>query len=388
MCVDTLFTPAASQERKYSGFQLFQRVLHDAPAEFVPVLFTQNLVRCLMNQLSSQERYLHRAAEKTTMCIIGRVKSRPDSRVPILRALLTMPYGDINFDRITKSKTIESLLSQSGHSDFKELIGFYEELLLKPGIQDEKIAAMRRLVAADQLVSAVRNMQLNPTDSGHHHLNETEFLKNVLHLFSRYVYFDLEILADSPSRPSPPITPSTRDTFRIRISSCLAYLVAKRIAPANLSYDLIHIFHDQKSESEYGIPLLEADETVLQVINRAWEIVEEANLVSEAKSSDSTKKDYYRSIKLLYSLTILQVYNADVDAVGVLEELNDCFEGLLHKKKIDNVSNTLVEILLSFASKQSQLFRRLTQQVFTVYAPDIDEMGLQSMLKVCDLLFR
>lgn len=389
MCVDTLFTSISSQERKYWGFALFQRVLHDAPVELVPTLFTQNLVRCLINQLSSQERFLHRAAEKTTMCIIGRAKSGPDSRIPILRALLTAPYGDINFDRITKSKTVENLLSLSDRSDHKELIAFYEELLLRPGIQDEKFAAMRRLVGADQLVFAVRNMQLNPTDSGHHHPNDTEFVKNALHLFSRCAYFDLEILEDAhPSRPSPPITPSTRDAFRSRILSCLAYLVAKRIAPADLSYDLIHILHNQKSESEFGVPLLEADETVLQVIKRAWEIVEEANLVVEAESSDLTKKDYYRSIKLLYSLTILQVYNADADAVSVLEELNDCFEGLLHKKKIDNVSNTLVEILLSFASKQSQLFRRLTQLVFTAYAPEIDNMGLQSMLKVCDPFFR
>jgi len=360
-------------------------VIHDAPADLIPAMFTQNFVRCLMNQLSSPERFLHRVAEKTTLSIIGRAISGPDSKIPILKALLTAPYGDINFDRITKSKTVENLLSQSSLSDSKELIAFYEELLLRPGVQDEKVAATRRLVAADQLVSAVRNRQLKPTDSGHYHPSDTDFIGNVLRLFSRCAYFELDTLANSHAgRPSPPISLSTRNTFRTRISSCLAYLVAKRVDPAEFSYDLICIFHDESNESDFGTPLLEADETVFRVIKRAWEILRKANSVSEAKSSDSTKRHYYCSIKLLYSLTILQVYNADADAVYVLEELNDCFDELLHEKKVENVSTTLVEILLSFASKQSQLFRRLTQQVFTAFAPDVDDIGLQSMVKVCD----
>lgn len=340
-----------------------------------------------MNQLSSPERFLHRAAEKTTMSIIGRARSGPNSRISILKALLTAPYGDISFDRITKSKTVDSLLSQSDRSDSEQLIAFYEELLLRPGIQDEKVAAIRRLVAADQLVAAIRNMHLKPTDNGDYPPSDIEFIGNVLRLFSRFAYFDLETLTDVPSRPSPPITPPTRDTLRTRISSCLAYLIAKRVDPADVSYDLICIFHDENNESELGSPLLEADETVHQVIERAWEILGKANSVSEAKSSDSTKRYFYRSIKLLYSMTILQVYNADADAVSVLEELNDSFEGLLHKKKVQNISTTLMGILLSFASKQSQLFRRLTQQVFTACTPSIDDIGLQSMVKVCDLLF-
>jgi len=388
MCVDTLFATASSEERKYWGFLLFQRVIHDAPVEFIPGLFTQNLVRCLMNQLSSPKRFLHRAAGKTTKSIIGRAASEPESRIPILKALLTAPYGDINFDRITKTKTVETLLSHSNHSDFKQLTAFFGELLLRPGSQDEKDAVSRRLVAADQIVSTVRNMHLESTDSGRHP-SGTFLIKGILDLFSKCAYFDLETLPNTnPGRPSPPISQSTRNIFRTRISSCIAYLVAKAIDSADFSCNLIRTIQDGDEHAGFGTPLLEADDTVRQVITRAWEILDEAESRSKAESSKSSKANYYRSVKLLYSLTILQVYNEDLDAVGMLGELNDCFEGLLHKKSTGKGSATLVEILLSFASRPSQLFRRLAQQVFTACAPDVDETGLQSMVKVADPSFR
>lgn len=74
-------------------------------------------------------------------------------------------------------------------------------------------------------------------------------------------------------------------------------------------------------------------------------------------------------------MTILQIYNGDADAVSMLDELQFCYSKFLGDEKsqeeTSDASDTLVEILLSFASKQSQLFRRMSEQVFGAFADKV-----------------
>lgn len=81
-------------------------------------------------------------------------------------------------------------------------------------------------------------------------------------------------------------------------------------------------------------------------------------------------------------MSILQIYNGESEAVEMLEELNNYVEGLLQGASFDKGSATVVEILLSFVSKPSQLFRQLGYRISTSCAWAIDETGLQSMIKV------
>lgn len=89
-------------------------------------------------------------------------------------------------------------------------------------------------------------------------------------------------------------------------------------------------------------------------------------------------------------MTILQVYNGDADAVSMLDELGFCYSkiwGHENSEKGDisvasGASTALVEILLSFASKPSQLFRRMSEQVFSVFADRMTPDALQSLISV------
>jgi DNA polymerase phi len=105
------------------------------------------------------------------------------------------------------------------------------------------------------------------------------------------------------------------------------------------------------------------------------------------------KDEAAHAFTLLYSMTILQVFNGDADAVSMLNELDFCYSKLWGKKKSEkedefDASNALVEILLSFASKPSQLFRRIGEQVFGVFAPQITADGLQSLISVSQSLLQ
>lgn len=86
-------------------------------------------------------------------------------------------------------------------------------------------------------------------------------------------------------------------------------------------------------------------------------------------------------------MTVLQVYSGDPDAVSMLDELEFCYTKFVGEdsktKDTSDASDALVEILLSFASKQSQLFRRMSEQVFGAFADQVTENGLESLISVC-----
>ena len=379
---DTLFAASSSEERKYSGFLLFQRMLTTVPVQILLDIFTKNLMRCLINQLASPERYLHRAAEKSIKAILTRARSDPKARAPILKALLAPPNGDVNFDKTTKSKTIENLTSLVNDPAFGQAIEIYSDLILRPGVEDEKTAASRRQSAADQLLSAVRSTQQHPTKEV---LAKSECLvsiRSILALLANYAYFDIESDPDDRGiNPSPRISQASRDIFRTRVSSCLSSLLAKPIdEPSYFAYELVCHIRGQQENANQNNLVLKADDNVRSVLEKAWQILGKVHIQSSLNPGKEAQ--FLRSLELLYSLTILQVYNEETDAAEILVELNHSFKPLLHKKKCSQEAATLIEILLSFVAKPSQLFRRLAQEVFTAYASELDGTALQSMVEV------
>lgn len=77
----------------------------------------------------------------------------------------------------------------------------------------------------------------------------------------------------------------------------------------------------------------------------------------------------------------------------MLDELEFCYAKFLGDKDKDNeksekgdvsdASDALVEILLSFASRSSRLFRRVSEQVFGAFADQVTADGLDSLISVC-----
>ena len=351
-------------------------MITNAPTHLLPYIFSKNFMRCLMNQLASPERYLHRTAERAKSSILARARSSPDVRFLILRALLMEPYGDINFDRTTKTKTVESLLAHIDNTTLKQMVPLYDALILRPGVRDEKAAASTRIAAADQLVFAVRNLPPENIEHDSESLWASGVVLMVLSLLIKYAYFDLENVPDGQNnKPSPLISQGSRQMFRSRISSCLTHLTAQSKDPGLVPYHLMLAIRRWEEESTSGGLLLVVNDTIREVIESTWKRMKEIALEAVKAPQDSSKGQYLRSLRLLYSLTLLQVYNEDAEAVSMLEELVDM-------KNVQEGSATLVEVLLSFSSKPSQLFRRLSQQVFTACASFVDEVGLQSMFKV------
>lgn len=110
---------------------LFQKVIEAATSygKLLPSVFSHNLVRCLINHVQEKDRFLHRAADKSLKVLISAVEANPKLLVTILPCLIG-GHGTYNFDRVTKTKTIERLLNLVGDSSATAVINILVELAL------------------------------------------------------------------------------------------------------------------------------------------------------------------------------------------------------------------------------------------------------------------
>ncbi|EHL02686.1 putative DNA polymerase V [Glarea lozoyensis 74030] len=126
---ENLFSKDASRERKFWGLLLFQKMFQDPQKyeKLLPAIFSRNLVRCLINHVSEEDRFLNKSAEKSLNVLIQAVESNPTLLATVLPRLIS-ENGTYNFDRLTKTKTIEKLLGFVDENNAKSIV----KILVKP----------------------------------------------------------------------------------------------------------------------------------------------------------------------------------------------------------------------------------------------------------------
>jgi DNA polymerase phi len=152
--VESLFSSSASPTRKYWGFQVFLKALTHPhmSADKMCFLFTKNLMRCWINQLSGKDRLLNKAAQQVVRvfffffsffhsfvlivrCLQASSIPRLVQRNPTLGFTLILQLTGINgserFDKLTRTKTVEFILAAmdaEGISNYiKWLLGQFDD---------------------------------------------------------------------------------------------------------------------------------------------------------------------------------------------------------------------------------------------------------------------
>ncbi|KEY78399.1 DNA polymerase V [Aspergillus fumigatus] len=370
-----LFASSSSEERKYWGFLVFIKVLGECPLQLASVVFTKNLVRCLTNQLAVEDRYLHRMAVKAAKSIQARVAKDPEFAAASVIGLMGSA-GSVTFDQATKTKTIEKIVVEANLDALKQIVPFFEKLIASRGADDAKAAAASRQSLAGLLLSIVRS-RASANDESQDGLQAV--LEQILFTFVRFGYF----LPKDEAAVQPALTQQSQELFRNRISSCLNSLIANPKYATTLPYAVVKKIRDAAKSEEYGKFIINMDETLRDSVKTAFKSLKKLS------SMEKNEVSGVEAFKLLYSMTILQVYNGDADAVSMLDELDFCYTKFLGDKKskdeeASDASDALVEILLSFASKQSQLFRRMSEQVFGAFADKVTENGLESLVSILE----
>lgn len=371
-----LFHASSSAERKALGFQVLAMAVNSAPSPLIRQLFTPNLTRCIINQRAGSQRYLFDAAKAALNSVVARSKQDPSSTAGLIQGLIE--EGAANFDQATKTKTIETLLSQSNSEALAGIVNFIQKLMRKPNAKhgEQAQADAQRRMLADLLLSIVRTHK-EPTDlfvkhdSKQKNATPATWLNSVLDTFIELGYCEP---AES-DEVSPALSDSSKSICRSRLSSCVAQLMNLPLADASTAvYGLLKALRSSKRSYFQST----ASKETKALVKRTDKAIQDAQ-DKVAKTKNQSKAATAQAFALLFAMSVFQIYNEEPDAVPVLEDLHACAGDW--GKDTDSAS-VLIELLLSFVSKQSALFRKLAEQVFSAFTGSLNADGLQSMLDI------
>ncbi|KAI4104025.1 MAG: hypothetical protein L6R37_003507 [Teloschistes peruensis] len=352
-----------------------------APVVHLQALFSRNFTRCLTNQIASKARYLHRAAERCLKTILDRAESESSAAYAALQGLIVNPPGgNLFFDQSTRTKTSEKLIALASDHDLETLVS---ELLSRfvITVPDEKDAIARRQLIADQLTFCLKSRPPAGTTSEVLGSQPRGLVNRILDFFTKHSYFAIEN-RDQVSNLSPPVAEKTRDSLRTRLTSCLSHIISRWPGPASFAYHIAETIRKNESvDSSHST--LDTSGPIGDSMASTWKLLDQ---VHGKIRKDPENANFLTAFELLCSLTVLQVYNGDADAVSMLGELQSCYDLMIKPSDGSNQhgAEILIEVILSFIAKPAQLFRRLALQVFEVFVPEVNGNGLSSMIKVLE----
>lgn len=335
---------------------------HISCTKLITSIFSHNLVRCLINHVQEKDRFLNRAADKSLKVLTHAVEENPEALVVVLQGLID-GNGAYSFDRVTKTKTIEKLLSMVDDTNGEAVLDVLTSPVLVVPSSETNDAEKRRQMFGDYVLTAIRHVDLTEASQ-----NSSWIKTAALPQLASLAY-------SNNSEAKPPISEGTRTLIRNRLTSAFTHLLSNMDGyhyPCDL---VISCTPDAVAMDGLITGAKDAAFTTLQ------------KLMKKAKKGGKDKATF-QTLSLLYALVIFQLYNGDVEAVSILDELKLCYDNLIKHKSIEDSEvapfEILVELLLSFLSRPSALLRKVTQHVFTAFMGEMTEGGLKLMTDVLE----
>ena len=368
-----------------------------APEWAVPALLSPNLIRTLINQSKDQARFLHTAALSALRAVQNRAQQEPNLALPIFIALSIKDHST-GSDKYTITNTLEQILLSADDENLRKIVRHLHSILLRPGSEDSIVADRRRQTVADLLLNTVKHYK-RYSELKEFTEDKSDWLQKTLEIMVENAYFIPSQSAKTRKVPLPPISDRSRAMFQERLSSCLTRLfdadISSRSAIALSTMNMIRV----KSTSTESLDLvLKVNEAVSKIIEGAFKSLDAISsqvrikvLLGElpnifCQESTLGKKAAVEGFILIYSLTLLQVYNGEGDAVMMLTDIDTAHTGMFNKNKESTADDPdqFVEIILSFLGNPRTLFHKIGEEAFSIFSSEIRPDGLQSLITILD----
>lgn len=203
--------------------------------------------------------------------IQARVSMEAEFAGSVLSGLLG-PSGAINFDQMTKTKTVEKILAETSRTELTQILQLFEGLILRPDVSDAKMAASRRQILAEYLISIIRSRASSAKGAGQ--ITSDGYDEAILLLFVKFAFFVDRDDSGQPGRaPEPPMSETTQESFRNRIISALNSLTGATSNPATLPYSVVLNIRNKERDDRTCRSILDMDETVSESLKIAWKML-------------------------------------------------------------------------------------------------------------------
>ncbi|CAE6432345.1 unnamed protein product [Rhizoctonia solani] len=397
VCVDeSLFAATSSPERKSWGFQVFERALTLMPSEEYQYLFTPNFMRTWINHLSAPDRHLHKAAKKAASDVVKAVERNPSIGFSLVTHLQGA-HGNQQFDRITRTKTVETILASTDIEGVKKytasLVNELREGVAsdaEPSEQDSK----RRYVF-EQLAALMRNGSIPKDDI---------WIKSVLELFILHGLFTVTKKNKNSDLTSlhhvtkPPLSDTLRSSCRSKLFTILGDLCSQtkvvkgesgestRITSSATDGELwitkaAKIVDAMEQDSIHVSPLAETEEDVIDLRTRVRKVLKAIRKKQEADDDTS------RGIELLISALLLETYNEE-DNSDSLESCLDATEKLFDLSKKSKTMeedehspiDLLIDVIIGMLEKSSAFAKAIAVQAFGLLSGRVENTTIDLIL--------
>ena len=367
---DSLFADKASSERKLWGFGLLSWAIRTAPADLLSALFTPKFLRTLTNHRAEQGRDLFHAAEGPLDAITDRAERDTVAALKLFQFLVSSEVPT-QFDAATKSSTLSRVAGNIPEDGRSEMLDAIQACITKPALVEDDSNAIdaaqkARIVSANLLVSMVAR------HAKHHESVDDDFTRRIVQSLAFFAYLKTKDAL-------PPVSEDSRSMFHDAIIRSMNHILPNLAQPGQWFVDVVQ--YVQKSSKSPGHKLaIQAEDSIKDVISAAHTTMKDIR-----KSLDSATDSLQEPLKimqLLFSLTLLEAYSGDADAIDMLSELQACYASIDEQETQTQAFDLLVELLLSFLPKTSSLYRQVGDFVFPVLAGGMSSEGLESLLDI------
>jgi DNA polymerase phi len=354
-------------------------------------------MRSLINNLSINKTYLHKLALQLIQDLIETASK--DSSVAIsLIAQLTGKHGNLNFDKITKTKTIDSIIGTLKVEGIKSYINYLRNIFLDQDSfeADTKKVEAHRTWVVDQLVFIIKNQKLPKDNEVYLNIFEFLFINGfcVVEKESKKTFTEnLKVL------PKPEVSEKTQELCRSRFLTVLgeslnspALANSEEEAPSTQLLQIIDKLNSAKNVKF----LTELDKEAKAAKTSAKSTLNSIN----KKLSEATDKEEIIQLKAFESLLVhlvILIHSDAAEAISNIDDIVNCYIRIFpteNKKSKKNASKdeneeeeanpieVLVDVLLSFLLKPSLLLRNLTEKVFKAFCSKLTKNAITLIVNV------
>lgn len=246
-------------------------IIH-VPETALSALFSPNLMRTLINQSKKEDRFLHSAALAALQSVQAKIQQEQKSALSVFIAL-TSKNGSIDFDKVTRTKTLENILLSADDDALKKMVRHLNSLILRPETDEQVVADSRRQVIADLLLNTIKHYKRyeeisdDPEQDG--------WLRKTLEIFVEYAYFVPRPSAKTSKVPLPALSTRSQQIFQERLSSCLTKLLSVDVGSRSTFALMIVSMIRSKSASSKSLDLaFKADDSVTATLEKATQTLD------------------------------------------------------------------------------------------------------------------
>ncbi|TYJ59151.1 hypothetical protein B9479_000140 [Cryptococcus floricola] len=387
---ESLFSNTASPQRRFWGFQVFERAFPILPESQMPLIFTPNFMRCWVNNLSSPDRYLHKAAQQIAKRVQEVIKGNPKVGFTLLSQLVGK-HGRTDFDKVTKTKTVESIMGNLNEEGARDFVDYLKDIIMGTS-QDNLDAARldeRRLWALEQIQALCRNGNVPKEDA---------WIAPLLEFMVVHGFFIIRNVNKKSSIsavhtvPRPPLSEVTAAACRAKFFACIVELTIAAV-PRRSSEDTT-VPRQQGCDASGKlwirrvvdtIAVLEKDKKHVEVLTDADDEIREIRkeaFKNLALLANATKdqQEVAKAFEILISFFILQTYDEVSDSIENVEEINTAVQTYLGKSHEEVAAvDILLDVLVGLLDKGSSDLRNLANLVFGMVSSELTKSSLEHL---------